>query len=246
VTRRGKGRWAVGALGALAVASCGRQPLVARALAARGDRLASLVRRAEVDVEAPGITPGPWQWRTVFLAPDRWAVTIATLRELDHHVFDGHSARTFIGDRVITDDPSPTAPMRTQARFMAVVLLEAFGWPGVRTAPLAPGERPPGTADGLAVTLADGARYRLGLDERGRVVWAAGPIRLPPLVEGDLEVRYDDFRRVDGVELPFVATYSAGGRRLARERTVAACPNDPRVVAATFDTPALLPDCRNP
>jgi hypothetical protein len=99
---------------------------------------------------------------------------------------------------------------------------------------------------GVAVAAADGARYRLGFDDRALLVWATGPVDLPQMGGGELTARYDDYRRVRGLWLPFRVTWTVGAGRLAVERTLAACPNDPGLAPAAFERPALLPRCEGP
>jgi len=123
------------------------------------------------------------------------------------------------------------------------VNLDTLLLPAARVTPLPRGELPAGVVDGLAVAFADdGARYRIGFDDRTLLVWAAGPITLPPLGDGELVARFADFQRTHGRTLPFRTTYLFRGAPLAEERTVAACPNlsvDP----AAFADPVRVPRC---
>ncbi len=225
---------------ASALAGCAPRPLLERAVRARGGALRGLVRTAEADV-ALGF-PGTWQWRTAYLAPDRYAWSITTLAGVDHYLFDGAAARAFVGGREVATDAAASAPLRTQARFVAVTNLDAASGIGTVT-PLPTADLPPGVAAGVAIAAADGARYRLGFDDRALLVWATGPVDLPQMGGGELVARYDDYRRVRGFWLPFRTTWTVGARRLAVERTLAACPNDPALVPAAFERPALLPRC---
>ena len=121
---------------------------------------------------------------------------------------------------------------------------DALRLPGARTAPLPQAELPPGSSAGLAVVLADdGARYRLGFDGRGLLVWAEGTVRLPPLGQGQVVARFSDFRRVAGFLVPFRTSYTFGDERLADERALAVCPADPGVSLESFRAPRLVPDC---
>ena len=102
-------------------------------------------------------------------------------------------------------------------------------------------------AAGVSVTLPDdGSRYRLGFDDRTRLVWATGPIEMPELGRGEVTARYDDFRRVGGLWLPFRTTYEINARPLAVERTIHLCPNEPGLGPASFERPARLPACAGP
>jgi hypothetical protein len=226
-------------------AGCAPRPLLERAIRARGGPLTSMVRQVEAEVYLA--FPGTWRWRTVYMIPDRYAWTIFTAGEPNHYLFDGTTVRAFIGGREVSADTDPSAPLRSHARFTAVVNLDALRLPGVRTALLSEAELPAGTSAGLAVVLADdGSQYRLGFDGRGLLVWAEGPVRLPPLGEGRVVARFSDFRRVAGMLVPFQTSYTLGSERLADERTLAVCPADPGVSLESFRTPRRLPDCGAP
>lgn len=224
------------------LAGCAPPSLVAEALRARGGRLPSLVRDVELDVYRG--FPGRWRLRTAFLVPDRYAWTVLTMGEPDHYLFDGAVVRVFVGDRPVGSEAGAGAPLRTLARFTAVVGLDALLLPGVRVAPLAPEVVPAGVATALEAMFADdGSRYEIGFDTRRLVVWAAGPVTLPPIGRGRLEARYAEPRRVGGRLLAHRAEYVFAGQPLAVERTLAACPEAPGLVAASFRHPAGLPPC---
>jgi hypothetical protein len=225
----------------LAVPGCAPRPRVERAIAARGGPLHALVRHLQEEVRVG--FPGRWDVRTVLLVPDRYALTIATATETTHYLFDGTTMRAFIGLRPVAVERSRASALASHARFAAVVNLDVLRLPGVSVAPLPAAELPPGVAAGLAVVLADGARFRLGLDERDLLVWASGPLDLSPLGRTEVDARFDDFRTTDGLRLAYHAVYAAGGRPLLEERTLAACPNDRRVTPESFESPAFLPDC---
>ena len=226
----------------LLAAACAPRPLLDRAIRARGGPLHSVVRQVEARVYTG--FPGLWHWRTAFLAPDRYAWTIFTSGEPDHYLFDGVATRAFIGQREAALDPDRGAPLRTHARFTAVANLDVLRAPGVRVASLPAGELPPGTAAGLTVMfIDDGTRYRVAFDDRARLVWMAGPLALPPLGAGEVMARFTDFRSVDGFVLPFRTSYTFATQALADERTLAVCPNDPRLAERAFREPEALPDC---
>jgi hypothetical protein len=180
----------------------------------------------------------------VFLVPDHFAWTIETTGDPLSYLFDGEVVRAFVGEVAVSAATAAGDPIRSQARFWAVVNLDALALPGARVAPLSAEELPTGTTAGLAVVLGDDERYRLGFDDRLRLVWASGPIELPPLGRGTLVARYTDFRRRRGRLLPFRTSYAFDGDPIAEERVLAACPNPGDVTAATFHDPALLPRCR--
>jgi len=230
---------------ALLVAGCAPRPLLERAIRARGGPLHSLVREAEADVKLA--FPGTWPYRTAFLAPDAYAWVIYTLAQPDSYLFDGTTTRAFVGTDLVSVDASPTAALRTHARFTAVASLDALLLPGARVAALATADLPDGAATGLAVALADdGARYRLGFDAKDRLVVVEGPLALPPLGAGTVTARYDDFRRARGFVLPFHTAYAFAGRPIADERASAVCPDDAALTREAFLMPGRVPRCTAP
>ncbi len=228
------------ALAAL-LAGCTPRPLLERAVAARGGPLRGLIQR--IDAEVYTGLPGPWQWTRALLAPDRYAWTIQTSRDPDWYLFDGSTVRAFVGGAEVASDASSRAPLRSHARFTAVVNLDALAAAGVVLAPLAAADLPPEAREGVEARFADGAVYRLGFDERTLLVWAQGPLDLAPIGAGDATVRFADHRRAGGLLLPFTASYAFGVRRLATETVRAACVDPPRLTAASFLQPSALPDC---
>jgi hypothetical protein len=234
--------WVANGLAALLVlASCARPPLLARAVAARGGPLHGVARWIDADVRV-GV-PGQWEWRKVFLAPDHFALSIVTTGEQDHYLFDGTIASSFIGDREVATEGASTA-LASQARFEQVIWLDVLGNPAVQIASLAPAELPADVASGISVQLPESAaRYRLGFDDRTRLVWAAGPLDFSPFGSGEIDIRFSDFRDVDGMQLPFRSTYTTGGKVFLEERVRHICPNPPGLTPAAFRTPQLLPVC---
>ncbi|HLK91369.1 MAG TPA: hypothetical protein VKZ18_15835 [Polyangia bacterium] len=226
----------------LLATGCAPRPLLARAIRARGGPLPGLVERIDARVYAGA--PGPWEWQRAFLLPDRYAWVITTATEADSYLFDGRVVRAFIGTRPVSVDPDPAAPLRSHARWTAVVNLDALALPGVAVAPLPPSELPPGTREGLTVVWADdGARYRLAFDERTLLVWASGSLDLSPITRGDVTARFADFRRAGGLLLPFHTTYAEADAPLAEERVQAACPDAPGLGPDAFLAPGRLPPC---
>lgn len=198
----------------------------------------SVVRQVRTEVRAG--YPGTWRFRMALLAPDKYAWTIYTSAQPDHYVFDGAAARTFVNGQEIAAVDGATAPFRSQARFMALAMLDPRQVPGAEIAPL--DDVPAGASAGLQATFADGARYRLGLDG-GRVVTVVGPLDLTPFASGEVTARFDDFRPVGGRMLPHTVHYEAEGAPLADETLLAACVDDPRFTLAAFQRPDLIPEC---
>jgi len=225
---------------AFLAAACAPQPLVQRAIRARGGPISNLVRRVEADVFAG--FPGMWRWRTAFAVPNRYAWTIETRGEANHYLFDGQTMRAFVGSLQVGEDPSADAALRTHARFVAVAALDVLLLPGVRVGLAA--EVPDGTAAALDVVFTDdGARYRLGFDAMARLIWLEGRIALPPLADGPGIARFEDFRSIERLLLPFRTRYELGGTLFADERALAVCPNVPGLTDASFRSPERLPEC---
>jgi len=218
-----------------------RAPLLDRALRARGGPLHGLLLRCEADVHRT--LPGTWQYSRAFLAPDRYAWVIETSGEPNEALFDGHAVRAFIGVREVGTDTSADAPLRSHARWTAVVSLDVLQSPGVTLSPLPDAERPPEVHEGLRAVLPDGSTYRLGFDRRTLLVWAAGPLDLSPVGGGEVTVRFTDHRRAGGLLLPFAASYAFDGVPIADERVLAACVDPPALTAAAFTDPRRLPAC---
>jgi hypothetical protein len=79
-----------------------------------------------------------------YLAPDRYAWRIETTGDADTYVFDGSVVRSFVGDAEVAVDASPTAALRSHARWTGVVLLEGLDTAGVSVAELPPADLPAG------------------------------------------------------------------------------------------------------
>jgi hypothetical protein len=153
-------------------------------------------------------------------------------------------ARAFVGGALTAEDASAAAPLRSQARFMAVMLLDGLDRPEVRVRELPAGERPAGATFALEATYADtGDRYRIGLDARRLVQSVEGPVALPPFGRPVVRVVLGDQRRVGPYRLAYRATWTADGAPLADETTLAACPLARDPSAAAFGAPARLPVC---
>lgn len=219
------------AVGAIACAP--RPPLLDRAIAARGGPLPALVR--ELRVEVREAFPGTWGWQTVFALPDRYAWTIETADRPNHYLFDGTVVRAFLGDALVAEDASPDAPLRSQARFVAVASLDALRLPGVSVA----------DAGGRleVVFPRRGDRYTVAFDGRLLVARVEGPVDFSPFARGTLVARYDDVRRTGGLLLAHRTRYALDGAPLADEQTLVACVLRTGLPAAAFASPGALPGC---
>jgi len=225
----------------LLLAGCAPRPLLDRAIRARGGPLHGMVIRAEAQVHAGA--PGRWEWTRAFLAPDRYAWKIMTAADPHYHLYDGTTARSFIGAAEVSSDASPSAPLRSHARWTAVTNLDALRAPGVALAALPATELPSGAAEGLVATLPDGTRYRLAFDARTLLVWAQGPLDFSPVGKGDAIARFGDHRRAGRLLLPFTTSYALGDVRLADETARAICVDPSNLTPESFSNPAELPEC---
>jgi hypothetical protein len=225
----------------LLVGGCGPTPLLDRAIRARGGALNGVVVNIEDTVYSG--ESGTWQCMRAFLAPDRFAWKIVTTGDPIYHLFDGATVRCFIGTAEVSSDTRTCAPLRTQARWTAVISLDALRAPDVTLTALSPAELPTGVHEGLVATFADGATYRLGFDQQMLLVWAQGPIDLSPFGKGVITARFGDHRRTGGLFLPYTTAYAIGMARLADERVVSACVGLPGLTVESFTDPTKLPAC---
>lgn len=233
------GGWLLVAL--LLLPACSTRPLIERAIRARGGPIVGLTLTSTVDVHQGA--PGTWSVGRAFLAPDRYALTIVTTAEPLYELYDGSTARSFVGSAQVSTDAGTRAPLRTHARWTAVMNLDLLTSTDVQLRPLSAAELPSGAREGLQATFADGARYRLGFDARTLLVWAEGPLDLSPFGRGDVTARFGDHRPSGGRLLPFSTSYALGGVAVADERVRAACVDPPQLTSAAFHDPRLLPDC---
>ena len=219
-----------------------RGTLLDQAIRARGGPLPGLARQSQAEVRVG--FPGTWRWQTVIAAPDRYAWSIETTGEPTHYLFDGRVVRAFVGSALTSEDASPTAALRTHARFTGVMLLVGLRAPDVRVRELARAECPPGAVFGLEAVYPDtGDRYLVGLDADRLVVSVEGPVLLPPFERHAVRALLDDHRRVGGYTLAYHTRWMADGQPLADERTLAACPLARQLPATAFASPARLPTC---
>ena len=246
---RRAGRWAarrrralllIGVLSILP-AGCQSRSLLERAIRARGGALRGLVSSLEAQVHRG--FPGTWEYERVFVSPDLYAWKIVTTAAPLYHLYDGSTARSFVGSAEVGSDTSPRAPLRSHARWFAVVNLDHLAAPGVTVTPLAGDDLPPGVREGLSAAFADGAVYRLGFDAGTLLVWAQGPADLSPLGSGELTARFSAHRPVDGLLLPFAVSYSLAGEPLADETVRTACLVPAGITPASFRDVGQLPAC---
>jgi hypothetical protein len=214
--------------------------VVERAIAARGGPIAGLVRESDVQV-ALGF-PGGWHWRTVTAPPERYAWTIATNDQPHHYLFDGRVARAFVGDALVSEEPSTASPLATHARFAAVADLDVLRTPAAEVTLAAAS---PSGATTLIVVFPDrGDRYEVSLGADDLVARVSGPIDLSPIARGQLVATYDDHRPVAARRIARHIHYDLAGTQLADERVTAACILTTPPGQAAFATPATIPTCK--
>lgn len=225
----------------LILAGCAPRPLLERAIRARGGPLTGLVSRTEARVYVGA--PGTWQSTHALLVPDRYAWKIVTTADPLYHLFDGATARSFVGTAEVSSDASPRAPLRSHARWTAAVNLDALRAPGVAIAPLPVADLPAGVHEGLLAIFPDGTGYRLGFDDHTLLVWAQGFLDFSPFGKGDVTARFGNHRRAGRLLLPFATSYFLGATAIVDEKVLAVCVDPPGLTPASFGDPAKLPDC---
>jgi hypothetical protein len=229
-------------LALLAWAGCAGGPALEQAIRARGGPVSAIVRESEATVTLG--FPGLWNWRMVFAPPDRYAWTIYTTGAPLHHLYDGRVARSYVGSALSAEDASADAPLRSHARFMAVMNLDGLDAPGVQVRELDRQARPAGdAARGLEIVFADGERFTIGLDARARVVSVEGHVALPPFGRPLVRAALGDWRPVDGRRVAHHVLWTLDGQPLADERVVRACVPAGAAPAAAFAAPDTLPAC---
>lgn len=226
----------------VALTACAPRALLDRAVRARGGSIGTVVVDAEATVRRA--YPGTWRWRRVLAAPDRYAWTIQTTGEPLHTLFDGGVVRSFVGGAFTGEDASDAAPLRSQARFLAVAELDVLRSPGVQVVEIGRDALPAGVTAGITATFAhDGERFAVFFDARGLVVRVEGPADLSPIGRGTVVARRDDFRRVGRWWLPHHVVWELDGAELADERARAVCATDGTLAASAFEEPDRLPSC---
>jgi len=221
--------------------ACAPRALLERAIRARGGALPGLVR--DVDATLTAEYPGTWSATETFQRPERFAWTIETFGEPNHYLFDGEAVRAFIGTALVSTDTDPGAPLRTHARFMAVILLDVLGEPGVTVEDLPKERLPMGTTSGLACRFPDETEFVLGFDADARLVSVDGPLDLPGAGVVRVQAELSEYVRVAAWSLPTRIRYRMGDRLLIDERARALCPDPPALTIEAFRDPSRLPPC---
>ena len=194
------------------------EDLVAAAIAARGGPLPRFSRSSELTVHA-GFA-GVWEWRLDYAVPSRLELQLRTSAETQTLVSDGETLRTYLGGGLVSSEPAHGSGVAGLVSFVALANLDVLADPAqVRTEEgLAP-EHPAGAVRALHAELRDlpGAVFALGFDRDLRLISLAGPVSVPGLGDGQLEARFEDFRRVGRWWLPFAIHYRFRGAPLVDE-----------------------------
>lgn len=163
--------------------------------------------------------PGRWTWELAWRRPDVFRLTLRTTGEDQTFLSDGETIRTFLGNRLVTEEPAKGACDPSVALWVAVAGLDAleaspFAWRELPAAAL-----PAGAARGAEATCGARAevRYRLLFDGALRLVELSGPVDVPVLGPAHLVARFADFRREDGYRLPHRIGYRRDGERFLDE-----------------------------
>jgi outer membrane lipoprotein-sorting protein len=219
----------------LACSACSNA-LIDRAIRARGGALESLER--QVDATVYKEFPGEWTWEMAYREPDLFRWTLQVAGEDQSYVYDGSKVTLFLGSAALPVDPASAASFRSQARFIALTLLDDVAHETAAQLSETPAaELPKGAARGLRIRFpTDGTSYDLFFDASDLLVAASGPVSMPPVGAGTLRAEYGDFRAVGGYTFPFRVRYTLNGEPLAEERVKQLVPNNPDLTPASFST----------
>jgi hypothetical protein len=208
--------------------------LIDRAIRARGGEMQSLER--QVDATVYKEFPGEWTWEMAYREPDLFRWTLQVAGEDQSYVYDGSKVTLYLGSAALPVDPAAEMSFRSQARFIAVTMLDDVAHEREARITETPAtEVPKDAARGLRVRFpADGTVYDLFFDASDLLVAASGPVSMPPVGGGTLRAEYSDFRPVAGYTLPFRVRYTLNGEPLAEERVKQLVPNSPDLTTASF------------
>lgn len=193
--------------------------LASAALAARGGPLPRFSRASQLEVYAG--YPGAWEWELEFEVPERLHLTLVTAAESHTLVSDGEWVQSYVGGAQVSREPAHGSGLAALVSFVALSNLDALADPD-RAAwqALSAAELPAGAAHGLRARLpaTSDASFELGFDAALRLVSLVGPVSIPGIGDGVLEARFEDFRRVERLWLPFAIHYRFRGAPLCDER----------------------------
>ncbi len=207
-------------------------PIIERSIDVRGGPIANLRRKTEMAVHFG--FPGIWQLEYVFKSPDLYRWTVFTSEEPNHYWWDGSTMRAAVGPVVVGIDTSGRAPLRSHARWHAVMYLDALcnGNLPVRFSPLAAESN--GEQSVLVRLLDDGSEYELTFDRLARLRKVIGPIEIPPFGKARLTHRFYDFRDAGGFLIAHGTRYDVDGITLSEETTTSFIANDPALDDSFF------------
>jgi hypothetical protein len=190
--------------------------LLDAAIAARGGRVAGLVREVSAKV-ALGYT-GQWTWVMEVRAPDflRWEIGAAGARQALVH--DRGAVRRFLGTAELPPAAGQASELGPMALFLTTIDLDALLRPEAAELERLPaGELAAGAAAGLRVQVAGtSAPFHLYFDERGLLVRADGPFASAITGPVTLSVTRSEFRLQGGLLLPAREDFQADGHEFVK------------------------------
>ena len=197
--------------------------LVDQAIQARGGPMPSYSRVVAAEVLSG--MPGRWSWEVDFEVPSSFRWSLETFGEDQTLLFDGETVRYRLGASLLPPR-SGDAATRSQARWFGVTTLDVLAESGVRWRELSPSEIPEPYRRGLRATFDDlDESFDLFFDEDLLLGRASGVLAVPPVGRGRVDATFSDFRKVEGLLLPFEADYRLEGRPFMLEKTRSWKPN---------------------
>ena len=208
---------------------CPQRNAVETAIARRGGACPAVTRASTVDLRVG--YPGRWLSRATSAGPERYAWTYDTTGAPFGYLFDGQVVRSFVGAGQVTEDSSPTAPLRSHARFTAVMLLAALQGAGTVVEP-------------TGVAFADAPEpYRLTFDAAGLLARVDGPLEFPGLPPAIVTAALSDYRAEAGLLLPHRIRYTSADQELADEQVTDYCIYPQGLPDTAFRAVSGLPSC---
>lgn len=195
--------------------------LAAAALAARGGASDGLARDADLTVHQG--FPGVWQWQLAWGAQGRLRLVLRTDAEPQTLALDGERVATWLGNAQVSVLPAADSPVAALLRMAALSALDPLAdpqltaWQELPSAALLSGET---RALRAHFRTAPEHAFVLAFDASLRLVRIAGSASIPGLGEGPIEARFRDYRRAEGLWLPFAIDYRFRGAPLLEERVL--------------------------
>ncbi len=142
--------------------------------------------------------------------------------------------RAAVGAIVVGVDASGKAPLRSHARWHAVIYLDTLcsGDLPVRFLPLPTAKN--GEESVLVQLTDDGSEYELTFDRLAQLRKVKGPIDIPPFGKAELTQHFYDFRAAGPFLIAHGTRYEVDGTTLSEETTTSFVANDPSIDEAFF------------